>query len=840
MRPTRDDFFSNSWAFQGTRRRPSGAPLALVASMVVVSACSTPASSTDASADAVDARDATTELRADAPTDAAAMDVPVGPRLSLTVVTDSDRDNRFTTMEHMIASFEMQQSGEPLAEAMGRDLAGFDRFALPTDRYTDPTVDGGSASLDLAGFTTAVESYEYSKMAMNTLTLESSAGSSLAHAPLINPRGATGVAAMALLRDRVQRYAIASHAGVRVAEGSPPVGFVTVPAPSDNPLNVLGFGGIWPTVHPFRVFDPTITASRGATRSCSLSGGYGASAGTAQLVGDYECGYSTLHLTTSRNDGLAIERVVSPGASSWAAWKYALWAVNYLQIMHDSAGGVIASVPEADLARVGREGNTVRGNLDGGGSGAEGTWLGSTDLEGMQAAFMIEAVDAQAHDWIRALSTTDGTTLSGFASVRDALAYDYASPLRWIPTEIRYDEEADAAYGFHRPVRYRIGRADSRLLELVGVLGAQSEHFAITDRRNAEVGGAQAARAYFDGEPFAADNLDADGEDTMHDRSLAAIKLALVDLDRVHRDPTTGYLVDSVSFAGATPTRGDVASTVSAAYSLVALRTARRSLAGSLTLYSNSTPDTAVTRTALDATSMRGAPGDGTVAQRLTAMIQAEAELLYAHLTDDQGRALPAYSLSMRAPTATEGDLDAYAAAVRGLLEASLATGDTRYRVRAERVYHRMESVFYSGSTRAWRTTAEAAVDAPVTFTPLRFGLLQSALREVYKLLASAPGRDAFARTVEGHIARLDKLVLNGWDDRDDDGEVDWPSECAFTVGGSPRGGLQMAERALTGETGLRDGQVVDDRDHDCVPDIGAANVSASLASSIRFTPRRP
>lgn len=829
----------SSCFYRGSHGDLAGGSRVAVALLVALSGCSTAPVSADASIDArLDARDAHADVRDGG--DARVMDAPVEPRPSLVVQRDSDRDGRFVTMEHMIASFEMQQSGEPLAQAMGRDLAGFDRFALPPDLYTDPSDDGGTPERDLAGFASAVESYEYSKMAMNALTLESSAGTSLAHAPLVNPAGATGLAAMTLLRDRVQRYAIASHAGVRSEPGAVPIGFVTVPAPTDNPLNVLGFGGIWPTVHPFRSFDPTITPSRGATRGCSLSGGYGASAGAAQLVGDYECGYSTLHLTTSRGDALSIERVIAPGASSWAAWKYALWAVNYLQLMHDGAGDPITAVPERDLARVGQEGNLVRGAIKGGGDGGAGTWLGSTDLEGMQAAFMIESIDAQAHDWLRAFSTVDGATLSGFASVRDALAYDYTAPLRWLPAEIRYDEEADALYGFHRPVRHRIARGESRLLDLAGTLGAFSESFALTDRRNREVGGAQTARAYFDGDPFASDNLDPDGEDTHHDRALAMVKLALVDLDRAHRDPSTGYLVDAVTFSGATPTRGDVASIANATYSIVALRVARRALAGTLTLYSNSTPDVAVTRTALDGTSMRGAPNDDTVARRLAAMISAEAELLYERLTDDEGRARPAWNLSTRAPTAAEGDLDSYAAAVRGLLEASLATGDTRYRVRAERVFHRMESVFYSATLRAWRGAVDAPLDAPITFTPMRFALLQSALREVYTLLAAAPGREAFARSVESHIARLNKLVLNGWDDRDDDGEVDWPSECAFLVGTSPRGGLQMAERALTGETGLRDGQVVDDRDRDCVPEIGAANASAGLAAQIRFTVRRP
>ncbi len=793
----------------------------------------------DASSDAAhhDVADASDLGVRDASVDAAP-DVPVA-RLNLVVQSDTDRDPRFVTMEHMLASMEMQHSGEPLAEAMGRDLAGYDRFALPTDLYTDPAADGGAPVRDLVGYSSAVESYEYCKVPMNTLAFESTAGSSMAHSPLVNPRGATGADAMAILRELVQRHAVASHAGVRTEPGAAPVGFVTVPAPTDNPLNVLGFGGFWPTVHPFAAFDPTITASRGAVRGCSLTGGYGASAGTAQLVGDYECGYSSLHLVTSRNDALSTERVMAPGASSWASWKYALWVINYLQSMHDTDGNAIESVPESELANVGREANTVRGTIAGGGAGVAGTWLGSTDLEGFQAAFMLRSVDGQAHDWITRLSTVDGATLSGFASVRDALAYDWSSPLRWIPAEVRYDEVADATWGYHQPTRLRVGNAESRLLDLAGLLGAHGESFALTDRNNREVGGSQPVRAYYDGDPFVPDNQMPDGEDTQHDRALAVLKLALVNLDRLHRDPTSGYLVDTVTFAGATPTRAPTATPLGAAYAVVSLRLARRALGGTLTLYSNSTPDTAVTRTALDGTSMQGAPSGHTIAQRLTALIQGEAELLYARLTDDTGRVAASWNVTAATASTEEGDLIAYAAAVRGLLEASLSTGDTRYLARAERAYRRMDSVFYSGATRMWRSTASP--DAPVEFTPLRFGVLQGALREVYKLLASAPGREAFARTVEERLARLNKLVLNGWDDRDDDGVVDWPSECAFTVGTQPRGGLQMAERALTGETGVDErGNVIDDRDHDCVPEISAVNLSATLAARIRFTARSP
>ena len=102
--------------------------------------------------------------------------------------------------------------------------------------------------------------------------------------------------------------------------------------------------------------------------------------------------------------------------------------------------------------------------------------------------------------------------------------------------------------------------------------------------------------------------------------------------------------------------------------------------------------------------------------------------------------------------------------------------------------------------------------------------------------MASRPGSEALAHTVQGHLARLVKLVLNGWDDRNGDGVVNWPDECVYVMGGLPRGGLQMAERALTGETGMDPmGHPSPDRDHDCVPEISAALLPSALAAEVRF-----
>jgi hypothetical protein len=139
-----------------------------------------------------------------------------------------------------------------------------------------------------------------------------------------------------------------------------------------------------------------------------------------------------------------------------------------------------------------------------------------------------------------------------------------------------------------------------------------------------------------------------------------------------------------------------------------------------------------------------------------------------------------------------------------------------------------------------------APVDS-VDYTPLRFALLQSALRDMYELVGARPGGEALEPVLEDRIGRLNKLVLNGWDDRNRDKLVAWPDECTNVVAGVPQGGLQMAERVLSGEAGrLRDetggtsGQPTIDREHDCVPAIDFAHLPAALADSVTFHIARP
>ena len=769
----------------------------------------------------------------DAPADVS----PDAPPVAVTVTSSVD-STRFVTREAMLAAGEMQISGEPFAEAMGRTLAGYSRNLVPPDVYIDPA---GIYGVDLAGFSTAVESYEYSKQPMNELAFEAGAGTSLAHAPLVDTDGATGAAALAHLTAELRHLAESSNAWGKwvFPAGTFPAanafGDVNPTGAGSGAQNPVGWPGMWPTAHVFASFDPTIEPTSAEALQCTIASDDNPNEAAGLLVsGDYECDATTLHL---RDRAAQIDASITPGADGFSGWKYMLWVINYLQVMHNSVT-LVAAVPEADLAQVGVPGNSVAGIDDVGYPTAPGTYIGSSDIEGLQAALFILMVDARADDWLLHLTTADGTTLSGFTSIAAALAYDEAGPLRWFPGRIGVAETADGS-GFPKPA-YTLASASSDLLDQVGVAMGYAEAYALTDRANRDVGGSQPVRVYFDGDPFAADDQLANGDATLHDRALAMIRVAVVNLDRMHTDPASGLLVDQATAT----TRGHTISTTSAAYTVIGLRTVLRSLSSQLELYSNNTPDTAIDRTPLDGLPLH-APGDPTFSARTSQILRAHAHLLLDHLTDATGRAYAGWDVAAGAPVDPSDTLDAHTAAIRGLFAAYLATGDTRYRDRAIAVFDRMEAVFYDSDARMYGATP--APVSQVQYTPLRFALLQSALRDVYELVAARPGNEALEPVLEERVGRLNKLVLNGWDDRDRDRHVGWPGECTNVDGGLPRGGLEMAERTLTGETGRfidevggNMGSATSDRESDCVPEVDDAHLPAALAGAVTFRAVRP
>lgn len=746
---------------------------------------------------------------------------PFATPVPTTKLTGTLSDNRFYVADHMLASIEMQISGEPFAELLGRDIAGYDRFSADSNVYTDPET--GEASTDTLGWALAIESYEYSKQPMNNTSFESGAGLSFQFAPSLNPEAKDGEEGATLLFDRIQYLGKASRASGAVFGKD----FVTSPPDTSYPNNHLGWPAFWPVYAEFRSFDPTIAPNYGTTRGCDLGGAIDEPVPPELLpppVADYECDYNTLNLVDRESQ---VEKVLEPDALGYAAWKQALWVINYWFNFHDIGQNPIEKVPEEDLAMVGIPGNSVIGQFPSPVDptdlifGKQGTFLGGVSLEGFQGLVMIDEMYGKSVFMLHQLMTTDGTSLEGFATTKDAVDYDYESALRWWPASVDVTETAQTADHdealrlFPKPTKLTIASAESRMQDYAAMLGGFANLYGMTDENNVELGGSQMFRATFDGDPWPADDAANLGEDTPRDRALGIVKVALVNLDRLHFDGANQVLVDRATPASGQ--KGTLVDTVSSGQVILGLRTALRALNGSLSLYGNDTPDQLGAPNPLDQTSLDGAPFAGTVESRIVTLVRAQGTFLATKIMGSDGLAANVIDLSTGKSDGSPTTLAAQASLLRGLLEAYLVTSDETFRQASLAAYEALERDFWMKDVLAYRTTF--GDDDRMEYTPKNFGVLQGALRQYFKLVATQPGFEAQAEEVLARVERSFKLVANGWNDTNGDQLVD-SGEC---LGAS----FQMAERALTGE--LSRIQDAGDRDRDCVPDLATAGLPSAL-----------
>jgi hypothetical protein len=754
---------------------------------------------------------------------------PVGPpRVKVSAETD---DRRVQVEDLMFAAGEMQISGEPFASGFaGRNLNDYDRTALPPNLYIlKQGTEDEEDIVDLFGFGTAVESYEYSKYHMLQTALQSTAGVSLARGPLV----AKLPGATALDQMRAQGIIMLGPAGADIA------GLAVLPPPANNDQNYFGFRGLWPAFLPYKSFLPDIEPSSQVVRSCAFAGGYGGIPSIGNSIPEYECTYNQMHLL---DRDAQVEKVLVPSAIGFGVWKQALWSIDFVGRLHDSQSNEVTAVADKDRAQVGVTANTVVGTDPPG--AANGTYIGSTPLEGSWGLSMMTNMDNAAEYLATSFITSDGTTLaSPFATRADAIAYDYSSKLVWFPAAASVTEDGtdlvalvdggpDPASNdpFPAVTSVTITDAHSRSRDLAALLLGHAMFFGMSDPRNAGIGQRIGLQLVFDGAPFAADNGLPDGEDTAHDRALAVIRIAFVDLDRIHRDPKLHVFHDSAQMDNAgNITRGGVASTTEVAHTIIAMRQALLSLNGAISQYGGADPPPeADAQGILNTLAIHPPDGLETMSGRIRRLITENATFVRDVLTKADGSVANSATLSASGALADTSPttLEAQTAAVRALTEGFLVTRDETFRTRARAVATKLDQSFYSLTARMYRAQAGGADD--IHMTAWRFGWLLSSLRETYKVL-SIDGDATLDRTLlEDRIARTIKLYLNGWDDLNGDQLIDLKTECLGAR-------MQLGEQPLTGELGWNEMGLTSDRDSDCVLEIDDAKSSSVLAGSVHF-----
>jgi hypothetical protein len=750
-----------------------------------------------------------------------------GPR---TPVAAEFLSTRVQTMSLMFAAGEMQTSGEPFVQNFaGRNLAYYDRYYLPVDEYLVPVHHGTNffeAFKDVFGFSSAVESYEYSKMHMNMVANQTGAGVSLANGPLLAPLA--GATPRDRLRTRAQQLVVAA--------GTVASGYATLDAGAGNPINDLGFGGLWPNMMPYQDFDPTMAPDLTIAHSCTVVTGYGGvQFFGSSPVNEYECQYDSLNLPSR---AAQIDPVIGPGVLGYSTWKEAIWSIDFTGRLHDTQANPVLAVAPQDMASVGQLNNGVQAVVPL--NAAPGVYIGSTPLEGMWGLFMVDEIDNAAAWLLSSLGTSDGATLSGFGSVLQAIQYDFTSPLVWFPTSVAVTEDGVTPYP--GVASLSIQDPTSHAVDLAALAQGYSLFFGMTDARNVAVGQQIGCQIAFDGTVFAADDGLPDGESSPHDRALGVMRVAFVDLARIHADPTTGIVVDSATIQGGTVSRGTSLTTTSLGHVVIGLRHLLMGLNAAVSQYG--APDANPAEDALGELNPvpfhpPGAappPCSGVTGPCFSSYVRqvllAQAAFTRDVLTGSDGTVANGATLAGGQWTATTDPtlLESQSAALRILVEAWFLTQDTTYRDRARAVARALFTSFWSDPALMFRATAGGPDD--VVMTPERFGWTTQALRETYEGIW-VPGDALLDRGVlESRIARVNTLYLNGWDDLNGDQNVDQPQECLAAR-------MQMGEQALTGEVGSESNGILQpsqpDHDSDCVLNIAAAKVGSLLAGQVHF-----
>ena len=777
------------------------------------------------------------------PTPEAGPRTPVGAEFTSTPV-------RTDTMQLMFAAGEMQTSGEPFASNFaGRVLSYyiFSRYSGTPDQYYEPCTGSNPNCLiapviDLFGFSTAVESYEYSKYHMNMIANQSGAGVSLINGPLI--ASLQGATPFDKLQTRME--ALIAATGADVAQ------YASLPPPLNNPMNDFGFPGLWPNMAAYRSFDVTMTPGTDAVITCKPGapprgyGGVGQYGG--QAVPRYECDYNPLRLNDVATQA---EHVIGPGILGYSTWKEALWAIDFTGRIHDAGNNPVTAVAPQDVTRVGQPANSVQGvgcpadcTLGQCPTGCEhGVYVGSTPLEGMWGLSMVEEMDNAGAWLLSSLATRDGTTLTGVPSVLAAIQYDYDSPLLWFPTAIQVTEQPNSGDGgvsdrYPSVAGLAIGDPTSHSVDLAALAQGYALFFGMTDGRNAAVGQQVGMQIEFGGSIFAADDGLPDGENTPHDRALGIMRLAFVDLDRMHVDPATGIAVDTAAVSGGTIVPATAVTTTALAHVVVGLRHLLMACNASVSQYG--APDGDPTKDALgvlNAVSIHPPKSDGgpppSFSARVRQVLMNQAQFVRDTLTSSDGSVRNGAVLAggQWVASTDAAALEAQSAALRVLVEAGfLNPGDTSYADRARAVARTLLTAFWSAPARMFRGQAGGADD--VVITPERFAWLQQALRETYEAIW-VPGDPLLDRAVlEDRIARVNKLYLNGWDDLNGDQKVDKPTECLAAR-------LQLGEQALTGEVATNNNGFPilqgPDAEKDCVLNVAYTNTASVLAGEVHF-----
>ncbi len=414
-------------------------------------------------------------------------------------------DSTYQTAAQMLLANELFESGEPFAEALGYDLD-----------LLDPMVPDAPDSMS---YTMGIESYEYSRYLLNTLTGRSAMGLHMIWSPFI-------VANAAMQPDTFDGM---FTGGVQNGYKEDDmlmmmIGNFSMNANQPPPSNA------WPQFADFAV-------------------------GNNNLPQPVEADFAS-NFGSTRWDRTKMDKTLNLSAMGQSMWKQYWWAQDMLGAFHDGEeNGIEAdgtNSPDFEDSPFFDPDNDI--------------YYGGDNLDGYIGQ-VLTAVAINKAKFIISNLAYDGNSLGGV----DPATYDPSTGIKYFPTAIAATESPVIAGLPPQASQLTVTDATSQLFDQISfLLPALSFRNMMNPNDNSDA----AHLAYhevFDGYPFPAD-MATTGVPGPFNLMMGAAKVTFLNMMVMHFDSDAGTFVDEASLDGSgVPVKGDVITAENAGYVLVAL-----------------------------------------------------------------------------------------------------------------------------------------------------------------------------------------------------------------------------------------------------------------------------
>jgi len=413
----------------------------------------------------------------------------------------------YLTADQMLLANEINESGEPFAEALGYNL----------DKL-DPDVPDKP---DATAYTLGIENYEYSRYQLGTVISRSGIGLHMMWAPMI----AKAAAAEPTGFDGSMTGGTPN--GVRVDDElvKNVKMFVTL-------SNHTAPGNPWPQFAEFRAGDPHLPQAIDPAK------------------------FAWEDFSTLRWDRSKMDKVLNPAAMGQTLMKQYLWAQDMLGSFHDGQdNGVDAT---------GKNSPDLPNSPDF--DPSNGLYYGGDSLDGFVGMVLTaEAINKVA--FLTQALAYDGTKLGSV----DLASYDPKNGVKYFPHGISVTEGPAKPPGLPpKATALSVTDDSSSLFDQASMLWGTGSFTNMMDPSDTSDAAHLAYREVFDGSPFPASKSES-GKPGSYDLMKGTSKAIFMNLQAMHFDPTHGVFVSVAHLSGGKVTRDPKVDAVGAAYLVVAL-----------------------------------------------------------------------------------------------------------------------------------------------------------------------------------------------------------------------------------------------------------------------------